>query len=267
MTSQPFPYAEVFTAVEQQVIELGAKRLPREKVTNYLDSFKDLATRSFSDAHYFSTLIFVTFYSGFKTATVTRKRAVIEQHFPSWQVVAEYGETDIRRILDDPDMIANERKVRSCVTNARIFRGLVDHYGSFKNFLDQHLPNDSLEHLLLLKELLESTFAYLGGITVYHFMTDIGLNVLKPDRVICRLFYRLGLLDHPELRLRAILEGRKFAAATGHAIRYVDIVLVTIGQASQHELSIDRGVCVDRPRCVDCSISQHCMRTPIRKCQ
>lgn len=263
MTPRPFPYVDVFTAVEQQVIALGAERLPREQVTNYLDSYKDRATRGFSDAEYFSTLVFVAFYSGFKAATVTSKRKVIERHFPTWQVVAGYGETDIQRILNDREMIAFERKVRACVANAQTFHDLIGRYGSFKAFLDKHLPSNSFEDLMLLKELLQTTFAYLGGVTVYHFMTDIGLNVLKPDRVICRLLYRLGLLDNEEHALKAIMEGHKFAAETGHPIRYIDIVLVAYGQVAHKELSIDKGICLDRPRCVDCSIRQHCVRPPV----
>lgn len=124
--------------------------------------------------------MFVAFYSGFKAATVTSKKEVIKRNFPSWQVVAGYGEADIERILNDPDMIAHERKVRACVANARTFRDLVGRYGSFKAFLDQHLPSDSFEDLMLLKELLQTTFDYLGGVTVYHFMTDI---VLAPIQI------------------------------------------------------------------------------------
>jgi len=258
MPLKPFPYSEVFAAIERQVISLGTERLPREQVTNQLDKFKHFATRSISDAEYFSIIVFVAFYSGFKAATVTNKRDVIKGYFPSWEVVTKYGESDIRRILDDPNMIAHGRKVRACVANAGTFGDLVGRHGSFKAFLDQHLPSGSFEELLLLKELLETTFAYLGGITVYHFMTDIGLNVLKPDRVICRLFHRLGLLDNEHQLLKSIMEGRQFAAATGLPIRYIDIVLVVFGQVASPELGIVKGICLNAPRCGECSISQHC---------
>ncbi len=173
MSSQPFPYAEVFTAVEQQVIALGAKRLPHVQVTAQLDKFKRFATREIDDAEYFWTLVFVAFYSGFKAATVTSKKEVIKRNFPSWQVVAGYGEADIERILNDPDMIAHERKVRACVANAR-------------------------------------------------------------------------------------MEGRRFAAATGLPIRYIDIVLVTFGQVASPDLGIARGVCLKTPTCGVCRVRQHC---------
>jgi DNA-3-methyladenine glycosylase I len=262
MLSKPFPYAEVFAAIEQQVISLGAERLPREQVTNSLDNFKRFATRRIDDAEYFTILVFVAFYSGFKAATVTSKRPVIERHFPCWQTVAEYGESDLRRILDDPNMIAHEGKVRACVDNARTFRDVVERYGSFKAYLDKHLLSGSFEDLMLFKELLETTFAYLGGVTVYHFMTDIGLNVLKPDRVICRLFHRLGLLENESQLLKSILEGRRFAAATGLPIRYIDIVLVVFGQVASPELGIVKGVCLNAPRCDICRTRQHCGSRP-----
>lgn len=258
MPLKPFPYTDVFAAIEQQVIALGSERLPREQVTNQLDKFKRFASREMSDAAYFRTLVFVAFYSGFKAATVTRKRKVIERHFPGWEVVAGYGEADIDRILNDPEMIAHDSKVKACVTNARTFRDLVGRYGSFKAFLDQHLPSDSFEDLMLLKELLQTTFAYLGGVTVYHFMTDIGLNVLKPDLVICRLFHRLGLLDNEDQLLKSIMEGRRFAAATGLPIRYIDIVLVSFGQVASPDLGIDRGVCLKAPSCGVCQVRPHC---------
>lgn len=89
-------------------------------------------------------------------------------------------------------------------------------------------------------------------------MTDIGLNVLKPDRVICRLFHRLGLLDNENQLLKSIMEGRRFAAATGLPIRYVDIVLVVFGQVASPELGIAKGVCLKAPRCDLCSVRQHC---------
>lgn len=262
--SAAFPYAEVFAAIEKQVRDLRSKAVSPAQMNKELDQFKQVATSNFSDADYFTKLVFVAFYSGFRAATVTKKEKVIKKHFPHWQVVAEYGEANIKKICSDKDMIAHERKIRGCVNNARTFRDIVRQHGSFKVFLDQQLcgedgrPDHSFERLMLLKELLETTFDYLGGITVYHFMTDIGLNVLKPDRVMCRLFKRLGLLDNESQLLKAIIEGRKFAAATDLPIRYIDIVLVANGQVSSPKLGIKKGVCLEVPRCSECSVSSYC---------
>lgn len=118
-------------------------------------------------------------------------------------------------------------------------------------------------NLILLKEDLEVRFDGLGGITAYHVLTDIGLNVLKPDRVICRLFQRLGLIKGDEdvfnkQPLTTIIEGRKFAAATGHPIRYIDIVFVAYGQVKSIEFGVERGICTDNPSCNVCHATEFC---------
>jgi len=260
MTTQVFPYAQVFSALEHQVLALGSQGLSADAVSQHLNSFKTFSTSSFSDDEVFWKLVLVAFYSGFRAATVTNKLDVIKRHFPDWQTVAQYGEADIERILNDGEMIAHENKVRGCVKNAQTFGALVKQHKSFNGFLGNQLPDDSLENLLLLKELLQTKFSYLGGITVYHFMTDIGLNVLKPDRVICRLFHRLGLLESEEQIFKAMLEGRRFAEATGLPIRYIDIVFVVFGQVASPQVGISRGVCLNEPRCGVCAIKTQCSR-------
>ena len=105
---------------------------------------------------------------------------------------------------------------------------------------------------------MESRFQYLGGVTVYHFLTDIGLPVLKPDRVICRIFHRLGLLDSEGQLLKAVLQGRKFAQATDRPMRYIDIVFVAYGQVESPDLGITKGICLDQPRCEACGLTRFC---------
>jgi len=91
-------------------------------------------------------------------------------------------------------------------------------------------------------------------------VTDIGLNVSKPDRVIGRLVHRLGLLESEEQIFKAILEGRSFAEATGLPIRYIDIVLVVFGQIASPQVGISKGVCLNEPRCGVCAIKTQCSR-------
>lgn len=138
-------------------------------------------------------------------------------------------------------------------------QALIQEHGSFRSFLLSFGQLKALEDVLLLKETLEAKFGYLGGVTVYHFMTDVGLPVLKPDRVITRMFLRLGLIEDKRQLLKTVLHGQKFAAATGLPIRYIDIVFVLYGQASATAYGITQGVCLDSPRCSACSLRKvHC---------
>jgi DNA-3-methyladenine glycosylase I len=254
----PFPYKDVFQAVEKRLIEAGSLQMDEAKIHAHLDKFKRFESRELTDDQYFSILVFVAFYSGFRAATVTSKRSIIQRHFPSWKAVSSFTEEDIEKIIHDPEMISHKGKIRACVANAKTFSLFISKHGSIKNYIDSYSPTESFENLLLFKEALEASFAYLGGITVYHFMTDIGLPVLKPDRVMSRIFERLGLLENQGQLLKAVIQGRKFAAATGLPIRYIDIVFVAYGQVKSEEIGISEGICLKKPRCSECSIQKYC---------
>jgi hypothetical protein len=92
----PFPYKDVFLAVEKRLIEAGSTQMDMAKIQGHLDTFKRFENRELTDDQYFSILVFVAFYSGFKAATVTSKRAVIQKNFPSWAVASAYAEKDMR---------------------------------------------------------------------------------------------------------------------------------------------------------------------------
>ena len=222
--------------------------------------FKEFEKRKRTDQEVFEMLTMIIFYSGFRASTVESKKGIILGHLPDHETVSRYTDKDVQRILTDTRMIRNERKIRCCITNGKTFKGIVDKHRSFQNYLDSFEPNASFENLLLLKEELEYRFDYLGGTTVYHFLTDIGFNVLKPDRVLLRIFKRLGLIDSEKQLLKTVVHGQKFAKATGLPIRYIDIIFVKYGQQGESkEFGLKNGICLERnPGCKVCGLSEYC---------
>jgi DNA-3-methyladenine glycosylase I len=252
-------YRAIFEGVESTLIRVGSRLLAESEIRANLDAFKRVEGKTFTDADYYWILVYVIFYSGFRAATVTAKLDLIRRHFPDYATVAAYGEDDVRRIVADPDMIRNERKVRACVENARTFARLVNKYGSFAQYVASFGAASSFESLLLLKEELQYHFHGLGEITTYHVLTDIGLPVLKPDRVICRIFRRLGLIEDESQLLKTVIQGRRFARATGHPVRYIDIVFVIYGQVRSLEFGLERGICLEKnPACSICGVRNYC---------
>ena len=76
--------------------------------------------------------------------------------------------------------------------------------------------------------------------------------------MIARIFRRLGLVEYEAQHLKTVIQGRKFAKATGLPIRYIDIVLVAYGQVRFIEIGLDHGICLDEPRCNLCNIKDVC---------
>lgn len=252
-------YKAIFDGVESTLFAVGSRNLPPDQIQNSLDPFKKVGQNAFADNDYYQILVAIIFYAGFRAATVTSKMELIRQYFPDYETVSKYGPEKIAEIGNDSEMIKNKRKIQACVDNAHIFAEIINEYGSFQRFLASFQPTVSFENLMLLKEELEYRFAGLGSITSYHFLTDIGLPVLKPDRVISRIFKRLGLIEDEKQLLKMVIQGRKFAEVTGHPIRYIDIVFVLYGQMSAREVGLEKGICLEaNPNCSICGVQNYC---------
>lgn len=244
-------YNDIFLKAEKSLRENIA--ISNEEFDSRFLSFRNLTFVRKTDDEYFDILKLIIFYSGFKAETVNKKLGVIRKHFPDFKTISNYGDIEKDTILSDMEMIKNETKISAVIQNAKTFQTIVNKYGSFYDYIESFKPTISFENLMLLKEELEYKFDYLGGITVYHFLTDIGLDVLKPDRVLTRIYKRLGLIEDERQLLKTVIQGRKFAEATGKSIRYVDIIFVTYGQQAQE------GICFSKnPKCNICSLREYC---------
>ena len=52
----------------------------------------------------------------------------------------------------------------------------------------------------------------------------------KPDRVIRRILFRLGLISEKEDIEQSIMVGKEFSRRINEPIRYIDIIMVKYGQ-------------------------------------
>ncbi len=181
-------YKELFESIEKSLLTEGSKALPLEQIHERLEKFNHFETSALSDLDYYQILVNIVFYSGFKASTVSSKLETIHKHLGDFETVADYEGKDIERILTDENMIRHSGKIKACIKNAQTFRDLVRKYGSFRNYIGKFNGKESEEGFVQLKEELKSRFSWLGEITVYHFLMDVGFQVLKPDRVICRIF-------------------------------------------------------------------------------
>jgi DNA-3-methyladenine glycosylase I len=262
--TKPIEYQAVFNHLEATLIRTGNQRGRKHDIRETLDAYRTVSQESRSDDDYFRMLVKVVFYSGFKAATVDKKLPAIERHFSDYRQVAGYDDRDYAAIIADPQMLRNGGKIRACIKNAQQFRTIVQDHGSFQNYLDGFSRSASSEKVMELRKDLRSRFDYLGGITSYHFLTDIGMPVLKPDRVIRRIFSRLGLVEDAgegEKRLcEVVAQGAEFARSTGLPIRYIDSVFVSYGQVTGDDPEgLAQGICLgDHPRCDICGVKAFC---------
>jgi len=256
-------YAETFRKIFQ--FQRGKSSDPKsfdntiKRFNSYRYRYKEM-----DDNEIFKTLVQTVFFSGMNAKTVGKKLPHIFKHLGDFRKVANYTTKDIEAILKDENMIRNPKKVEACVHNAKEFLKIVEKYGSFSSYICSFNPKDYPTIKKHLAPELQKKFSYIGPINVYHFLMDLGLPVMKPDRTIQRLFYRLGWIESLDISNKRNIEKTiKICTAiskkTGLWIRTVDIVLVSFCQEDgSRELKIKRGTCTTNPKCSECPLQDTC---------
>ena len=89
------------------------------------------------DRTMFEFLTLESAQAGLSWLTILRRREHYRRAFAGFdpEKVAAFTETDVERLLQDPGIIRNRRKIAAAVNNARIFRDIQDSYGSFADYL------------------------------------------------------------------------------------------------------------------------------------
>jgi len=261
------PYQNFFSAAQQNVYNHST--VTHAQVTAALGNYVARSMPN-ADSDFYAALVEVVFYSGFKAATVTPRLPTIHRYFNDFRVAAAYGPTQVAAMKADPNMLGHENKIKACIANAQQFVEILrdPRYPTFRDYIDSFGPFNVIGNIMNLRQELSEKFQYLGDITTYHFMMDIGIDVVKPDRVLRRIFHRLGLINRnaqlPRLALESqiVSEGRTFASGTGHSCRLIDYVFVVNGQVEVTDLGM-KGICLENnPRCSQCQMDNWCPKIP-----
>lgn len=213
---------------------------------DFVRDVKDYRTvdyHNWKDEDFLETMALVIFSTTLDWEIVKRKWKAIKIAFSNFDVgdIASYTEKDIKKLLKTPDIIPNRPKIRGIIQNAKEMREVIREYGSFTNYICFY-PYD-------LKQDLIDKFKFIGEKTVLDFMKEMGFPVIKDDKHIRRLFYRLGFIPSEDVEQEEILKiGKVMAQTVNERACVVDYVLWTFG----------REICSKKPRCETCNITALC---------
>jgi DNA-3-methyladenine glycosylase I len=120
----------------------------------------------------FERLILEINQAGLSWGTVLRKRETLRLAYAGFDVdaVAGFAEADRDRLLADPGIVRNARKVDAAIRNARAVQELRAEFGGFAAFLDAHHPQPKADWVKVLKR----RFAHVGGEITGEFLMSLG---------------------------------------------------------------------------------------------
>jgi DNA-3-methyladenine glycosylase I len=89
------------------------------------------------DRRHFEFLVLESAQAGLSWITILKRRDGYRQAFCNFdpEAVAELEPADVARLLGDPGIIRNRRKVESAITNARAFLEIRRQFGSFDSYV------------------------------------------------------------------------------------------------------------------------------------
>ncbi len=149
------------------------------------------------EAAYLERLTLEAFQSGLSWSTILNKREAFREVFAGFnaEIVAGYDEGDVARLMDEPRIVRNSRKIEAAVTNAKATVALRDS-GGLVEFIDSFAPEPapapttteemattSPESAALSKALKKEGFAFVGPTTMFALMEAIG--IFDPHLVGC----------------------------------------------------------------------------------
>jgi DNA-3-methyladenine glycosylase I len=127
--------------------------------------------------------------AGLSWSTILRKREGYRAAFAGFgaEAVARFGPADVERLMTDPGIVRNRRKIESAVANARAVLAAREEHGSLDAFLwglvpgaplrrDRGpVPAETAESRSMSKALKRAGFRFVGPTVCYAFMQAVGM--------------------------------------------------------------------------------------------
>jgi len=146
----------------------------------------------YQDNKLFEYLVLESFQAGLSWLTILKKRPNFHRSFANFNPrrVARFNTSDQTKLMQDPGIVRNLKKIQATITNAQAFLEIQQEFGSFNNFLwefvagqpkvnqwqyPESIPVMTPESQAISQTLKKRGFKFFGPTTAYSFMQAIGM--------------------------------------------------------------------------------------------
>ena len=147
---------------------------------------KEWCVPNFSDKYLYEMLILESFQAGLSWECVLNKRVGFKKAYDDFDTskVISYDDEKINDLLNNKNIIRNKRKIYASINNSKIFKTIVEEYGSFyaylKTFTNEKIiyETDKTTNALsdaLSKDLQKRGMKFVGSVIIYSYLQAIGV--------------------------------------------------------------------------------------------
>ncbi len=154
-----------------------------------------------NDDELFERLMLEINQAGLNWILILKKEENFRKAFCNFSIgrVAEFGEKDFIRLMNDPGIIRNRLKINAAIENAKIIKRIQEQNGSFLNWLEEHSETNTT--LSEWAKLFKKTFRFTGGEIVKEFLMSTGYlqGAHSPD---CPVYEKIRLIKEENEKKR-----------------------------------------------------------------
>ena len=158
--------------------------LKNPKYIDYHDN--EWCQSNFDDKYLYEMLILESFQAGLSWECVLNKRESFKKAYDNFDIdkVCSYDNEKINELLNNKEIIRNKLKINASINNSKIFKEIVNEYGTFYNYLKTFTQNQILYEVdkttndlsdAISEDLQKRGMKFVGSTIIYSYLQAIGV--------------------------------------------------------------------------------------------
>ena len=152
-----------------------------------------------NDNYLYEMLILESFQAGLSWECVLNKRESFKKAYDNFDInkVCNYDDIKIEELIQNKDIIRNKLKIKASINNSKIFKQIVNEYGTFYNYLltftngnIYYNSTDTRSKLSddISKDLNKRGMKFVGTTIIYSYLQAVG--IINSHQENCFLFHK-----------------------------------------------------------------------------
>ena len=140
----------------------------------------------FDDEYLYEMLILESFQAGLSWECVLNKREAFRTAYKDFKIddVCSFDDDKIDELLKNKNIIRNRLKIKASINNSRIFKGIVEQFGSFCKYLQTFCGDKTIYEVEVTtnelsdnisKDLQKRGMKFVGSTIIYSYLQAIGI--------------------------------------------------------------------------------------------
>lgn len=141
---------------------------------------------NFDEKYLYEMLILESFQAGLSWECILNKRESFRKAYNNFEInrICAYDDNKINELLKNKDIVRNKLKIKASIENSRIFKSIVNEYGTFHNYL-KRFTNDTIIYETdkttndlsdkISKDLQKRGMKFAGSTIIYSYLQAIGV--------------------------------------------------------------------------------------------